>query len=676
MKKLTIAIVAAGLGAACSDASFENLMVPNSNFAVSDGGSGGNPHFFFQSPLVPSPDPQGVFNPDLEPIVEVHSLADPSDLRCDPTANPVDIFDDFDVSQSLEIYGFGYNTSQSNLTDGADYRLCVKVFDFALGYRDIRPLAPGVPLPPDPGANPFFEFTNGTWFPIQLRIEEGALCQRGVVDCTEQIIGPAGGTAVCDNSLCGIELQPQSVNQPFLFIVELLDCPVDGNGNVQHINADIPQFPGCLEITVEPKSAFSSLNIPALAAACYDAPNLSHDQQGRLQLHHQKDDGTIEALPNAQAGFLDCSNYTAIAQGAGPMAIYARNMWRKVKDVVLPGPLNATDRGFGGRGFTEESPFVWALPSQMTQVNWTNPELGHVGDVKTAVAQVLDEAGDPVENATVHFDVTNGSGPPTGVTSVLTDAAGMAALDWTLGPSGPNRLEASGLGIGLVAGADGTHLILPPPGGDGVYADHTGNVVDLGRGVLHFDATVCSAGPDVDGAVASGEYANSASFTANIQGGSTPAVVYWTNDCDNLYMALEVVSNQEVVNDLRFVFDNDNDGVPEIGDDVLFFERTKAGPHVFSDRHRPSRCNGQSDCSVADPGGNDGTAVFGFDAVAGVSTYEMVHPLSSGDASHDFQLNLGDSVGFYLVLQIGKGAQGNTEFGDFESYTVINIATP
>ena len=69
-----------------------------------------------------------------------------------------------------------------------------------------------------------------------------------------------------------------------------------------------------------------------------------------------------------------------------------------------------------------------------------------------------------------------------------------ANVDWTFGPTSSQRLEASARGIGLAAGADGTHLDNVPPGGDGVFADHVTNVVDLGTGVLHFDAEVCGAG--------------------------------------------------------------------------------------------------------------------------------------------------------------------------------------
>jgi hypothetical protein len=680
MKKRMSAVVASVLAVGCGDMVTDLPMDSGMpSFAVADGAHGGNEHFFFLPPLVPSPTSfNGDFNPGLTPTIEVHFLADTADVRCRPTTNPIETFTDVSVDQVGEVYSRGWPTGGSNLTSGQAYRICAHVFGNELGYRDVQPDENGADIPRNPDQLPILQFNNGSNLPIKFRIESQALCTRGVIDCTEMVIGSGGGTAVCDDALCGVEIQPGAVDQDFLFIVELLDCPLDGNGNVDYINADIPQYPGCLDITIEPKDQFSQLAIPGLAAACYDAPGLTHAQRGLLQLHHRRDDGTIEALPNAPAPFLDCSNFQAIARGASSLEIYARNTWRAVKNALTPRPLNATDRGFGGRGFPEASPFVWGLPSQMSHPSWTNPEVGDVGEVKTATVFVADEDGNPVENATVRFDVTQGSGPPTGQVVGLTDALGVASTDWTFGPSGLIRLEASGLGVGLAPGAPGTHLLNTPPGGSGVFASHLTTVVDLGIGVLNFDGVACnsSATATIDGSVGIGEYSNSQSFMAKVSGGESPATVHWGNDCHNFYLAIEVGADDALANDLRVMFDNDGDGVGESGDDVAFFEKTKSGARVYHDRYRPDSCKGnkQSDCSEDDPSSLDGTASFGH--VSGTSTYELSKPLRSGDTAHDFQLNFGDTTGFYLVLQLGKGAQGNTEFPGHEIYIPMTISIP
>ena len=86
------------------------------------------------------------------------------------------------------------------------------------------------------------------------------------------------------------------------------------------------------------------------------------------------------------------------------------------------------------------------------------------------------------------------------------------------------------------------HIGNTPPGGSGVFAAHTSSVVDLGTGILDFEAIVCDANlsPVVDGAVTAVEDANRESFTASISGGDAPATVYWTNDCENMYLAVTV----------------------------------------------------------------------------------------------------------------------------------------
>lgn len=684
MKLKSGALLVAMAAMACFDGGpgLVDSQIPS--LAVSDGEHGGNEHFFFLPPLVPTPSHfNGTFNGSLTPTVEVHLLLDTLDVRCAPTTTPIVTFTNVSADSVAEAYQVNWQTGASNLTSHQAYRICVSTYGRELGYRDIRPDDSGADVPRNPDQLPTLEFNNGSNLPIKFRIENLALCSRGVIDCTETVLGPEGGTAVCDNEFCGLEIQPNAVEQNFLFIVELLQCPTNSAGRVNFINTDIPQFGGCMEITIEPEEEFSGLAIGGLAGACLNATGLPHDQEERIQLHHEKSDGTVEALPNAAAPFVNCTDYVAMSNGASKLGLLARRAWREVRDLAspwfAPAGVAAIDRGLGGTGFNGASPFVWALPSQMEQVGWTNPETGEVGDVVNPTVLVTDAGGDPVQNATVTFDVQVGNGPPTSPVPVLTNALGQASAPWTLGPTGLLLLEASGHGIGLTASADGRYIDYTPPGGSGVFADHYNAVVNQGTGVLNFEAVVCEAGasPLVDGSVGAAEYANSESFSANISGGSgAPATVSWTNDCENLYLAVAVTASDEVTNDLRFVFDNDGDGLPAAGDDALLFEKTKSGARVFHDRYRPDKCNGQSDCTIDDPGLADGTGVFHYDPSTGVSTYEVVHPLRSGDAAHDFQLTFGDTAGFYLVLQLGNGAQGNTEWRGHDNYIPVTIAVP
>ena len=52
--------------------------------------------------------------------------------------------------------------------------------------------------------------------------------------------------------------------------------------------------------------------------------------------------------------------------------------------------------------------------------------------------------------------------------------------------------------------------------------------------------------------------------------------------------------------------------------------------------------------------------------------YEISHPLSSGEPQ-DFDLSSGDSVGMFLRLAVGNGAQGKTIWPAFRDYFVIAI---
>ncbi len=73
----------------------------------------------------------------------------------------------------------------------------------------------------------------------------------------------------------------------------------------------------------------------------------------------------------------------------------------------------------------------------------------------------------------------------------------------------------------------------------------------------------------------------------------------------------------------------------------------------------------------------------------GVTVYEMSHPLDAGDTcddpdpkkgcgmlfnqSIDLAASQGDMPGFFLTLQLGNGAQGNTQWPGFLEYMKVTI---
>jgi hypothetical protein len=340
---------------------------------------------------------------------------------------------------------------------------------------------------------------------------------------------------------------------------------------------------------------------------------------------------------------------------------------------------------------------AWALPSQMARhalcvgtgctTLATSPLTVKLDQTVTVAVQVTDNGAiadalagggrrldDPrgVEGARVHFAVSTDPGAGT---SVYTDELGVARFTWVANTTAPTTITASGFGIGTTGG--------PYDAFAGTTYDPT-LATRLARGTLSFDVRVCPAGATVDGVVTNGEYGpNSTHFRAKVSGGETDAWLYWTWDCDNVYFALEVAGSAELANELRLVFDNEYGSGASVGDDQWNLKKDgKTGKFVFADRFLDAKCVGskQSDCGTDDSaagGTNDiiDNAVVNYDGTKGVTVFELARPLTTTDANLDFQVSLatGRTLGLYVVLQLGKGAQGNTEFPGFRNYMPIQI---
>jgi hypothetical protein len=354
----------------------------------------------------------------------------------------------------------------------------------------------------------------------------------------------------------------------------------------------------------------------------------------------------------------------------------------------------ATEQVSGLTANAEGDPQVfllaWALPSQMNGTASSGTQsIGAGGTLlieeNTNVAvqvNVKDNgaAGDPrvagmprsVQGARVHFAVDGGTATP-----VLSDVSGLAAFNWNALGGGLHTISASGFGIGTAA----TGGPFDSFDANGAYSDQS---VLLGTGTLDFNVYVCDASltPNiVDGTVGADEYPYSQAFTAKVSGGAAAATLWWAYDCGKLYFALEVAADDELANEIVLVFDNDGDGQAELGDDVWsLLKNTKTGQFVVADRYLTTKCLGskQASCGAddsSDGGTNDlaGGAVS-YDNAKGVTVYEIAHPLT-GDAAHDIQVNLaqGTTLGVYVVLQLGSGAQGNTQYPGFRIYKSIEV---
>jgi protocatechuate 3,4-dioxygenase beta subunit len=255
--------------------------------------------------------------------------------------------------------------------------------------------------------------------------------------------------------------------------------------------------------------------------------------------------------------------------------------------------------------------------------------------------RVVDQYGNGRAGDVVTWSVLTGGGSIVGGTPTGVD--GSASATWTLGAiPGANTASAAVGALSHIFGATGA----------------------------------CSQGygqATVDGQFGT-EWAcaNSMPFIANVSGGNAQAVAYWMNNGTNLYLAVRVQrSALDRVNSLRFDFDNDGDGVTELNDDAIGYD---SETRTFLDQFLTAKClnSNQAGC-----GGND-TIVNGQGQAANDgtwTTYELSHPLSGGGVQ-DISRAPGQSLGFYLTLRIGGGAQGNTQVPGFRIYQPITLAAP
>ena len=151
--------------------------------------------------------------------------------------------------------------------------------------------------------------------------------------------------------------------------------------------------------------------------------------------------------------------------------------------------------------------------------------------------QVVDSAGAPMAGETVSFEVTSGGGSVTPATAI-TDAGGVAAAQWLLGPAaGTNTLRASrgtssisftatgsdGRGTGIIKVSGGTSTLLPA--GCPISEPFTVKVVDA-AGAPVSGATVSFEVAGGDGVVTSpvmqtgADGMTSTRFTVGFEGGT------------------------------------------------------------------------------------------------------------------------------------------------------------
>lgn len=149
-----------------------------------------------------------------------------------------------------------------------------------------------------------------------------------------------------------------------------------------------------------------------------------------------------------------------------------------------------------------------------------------------------------------------------------------------------------------------------------------------------------STPPTIDGNLNTfpGEWSGAASQEFDtVIGKSFHGKIYVMNTLTDLWIAIEIndATNNGASDALLIPFDNDNDGIVALGDDALDVR----GDGTFSDMYHDVGML-KSDPTIHGSGAamHDGAKW----------TFEIRHPLASGETGYDFQLSTGSIVGFTI----------------------------
>jgi hypothetical protein len=246
----------------------------------------------------------------------------------------------------------------------------------------------------------------------------------------------------------GVKVDSGSVTQTSLLTITRL------NDTIPWLLTQLDQYPVYYEYSITPSQPFE---LPVLVGECL-APGISPGppDTSRLRLAHNVapyTNGSIEILPYAPVGFLDCSDvgtYLGAKPSGNPFFDFAQAGWRAVRPVLssllLPRQLMAfAASGVGGttRNF---SPFGLVDTLLVMTPNSSADQRYPVSDTVPSAPSVAVNTpqGHPYSGLPVTFAVTAGGGTLTGA-SKTTDASGIAtAGSWALGSSvGTNTVTAT-----------------------------------------------------------------------------------------------------------------------------------------------------------------------------------------------------------------------------------------
>ena len=176
--------------------------------------------------------------------------------------------------------------------------------------------------------------------------------------------------------------------------------------------------------------------------------------------------------------------------------------------------------------------------------------------------------------------------------------------------------------------------------------------------------------PVMDGKMTKGEWTDAVTmtYTVQLQSGNNitiiPVTSYVKHDEKYLYLATTFDRNGPFRDNdvIMFEFDNDNDGVRELGDDIVTNLRFSA-PNVengLADQYRMADGEIRWDTMSPEGGLTNGSSAWGTVGTKGV--FEFRHELNSYDDAHDFSINpfiFAQTVGIQASVKLELGAVGS-----------------
>ncbi len=169
----------------------------------------------------------------------------------------------------------------------------------------------------------------------------------------------------------------------------------------------------------------------------------------------------------------------------------------------------------------------------------------------------------------------------------------------------------------------------------------------FGHAGVSVTSEVTATSPIIDGILSPYEWSSAGTLPFTIQ--NVSGILYVMHDSTFLYVAAVISDATSGLNSFQLIFDNNNDGVAELGDDALV---VNLGTNSGGDDYFNGTC-----CYLFDytDGGFSDITSFGRHA-NNQATFELKHPLCSSDTAHDFCLAPRSIVGFNIVYQPGNGA--------------------